>query len=292
MPSTTRRSEYRPFAESTPKQRIVEAIGRFRYLTAEQLARLLYSPNSVTFVYEHCRRLLDEGYLDHLELPRLSNEGRLKRVYCLGPRGARYLAARDDGTMRFRPAEERERDYPYLEHRLYANWLLILLGKLPGLELAAFATERELKRDPIHVQVPLEAGGKERVYVCPDGWVDLRAGKEQYCLALELDNGSHERKAFQHKVRALVHYARGPYQHRFGTTSITIVFLTPRGRGRLEEMLRWTEAVLSAHEEESDLFRFAAFDPGQVEPDYLLSPVWSRPFERRSLPLIEGVPEP
>lgn len=273
---------------------ILQDLFRYHYLIAAQVCRLRYSAGSLTLVQARLKRLSDLGYCQRLFLQRASQHGSAPSVYRLARRGLTFLAAQGfDTSGRYRPSE-RQRSLLHLSHTLSVNDFLISLELLcrrhPPLILDTLRHEGDLKRHPSYVQY--REGRK--VAVIPDGWVDLHLGAEQVCLALELDqSGSVEQKRWRQRVGHLLLWTDGSYQKQFETTSLTIAVLALRGEKRRGELLRWTEAELSAlgKEAQADLFRFTSLDPRVVSPEELfLLPCWCRPFEaQHPLPLLEGV---
>src|SRR4051812_4663718 len=95
-----------------PKHLILEAVGTYHYLTADQLARLLFSPGSLTYVRDHLKELFHAGYLSRLFPPTLAPRGAHKAVYALDRRGYLYLKAQGlEPAGRFRPSENAEREW-------------------------------------------------------------------------------------------------------------------------------------------------------------------------------------
>lgn len=291
LPKYHRAEHFPDVAIGRPKHLILEAVGRYHYLSADQLARLLFSPGSLTYVRDHLKELFHARYLSRLFPPTLAPRGAHKAVYTLDRRGYAYLKGQGlEPPGRFRPSENAEREWLFMRHTQSANDLLILAALLarqdPQLELYRILTEHELKRQPVYVTVD-----GHRVGVVPDGWVDLRRGDLQTCLAFELDRGTVSRKDWQRKVLALAAYSHGPYQEAFDTESLTIAIVTTASARRLNELLTWTEAVLedAAAEEFAPVMFFAAFDPATIEPrEAFYSPIWQQPFADSSVPLLEG----
>lgn len=267
------------------------ALGRYYYLTAGQLTRLLYAPSSQTYAQARLKRLADHGVLQRIFLPRPTRTGSAPLVYTLARKGLHALAEWGSAhERRYRPAEVREASYLYLAHTLALNDILIALELLcrrdPRVELAALCHERDLKCQPVRVGLP---GGVTRG-VIPDAWVDLRLlGRYQECYAIELDRGTTEQRAWRRKVAALIAYASGPYQERFGTASLTIAVVATPGRGRRDQLIRWTEAELRSQgqENQANLFRFTGVPIVESDPtDIFAGAVWHRPFDPYPTPLL------
>ena len=129
--------------------------------------------------------------------------------------------------------------------------------------------------------------------VQPDGFVDLhvRRGGEvhQECYYLEVDNGTEYQVAWREKVRALVAFARGPYQATFGSEPIVVPVVATPGPQRAEQLRAWTEAELAAlgAQADAELFAFVGAHPARISPAELFcAPVWTMPFHAEPFPLV------
>lgn len=212
---------------------------------------------------------------------------------CLDNPGYQYLTqAGLQPAGRFRASELAQREFAFLRHHLQANDLLVLAERLSeqyqGVSIARMKTDRQLRREPV-----LIGSHDGQRAVVPDGWVDVRIGTVQHCVAFELDGGTERRKKIKRKVQDLLDYSQGPYQSAFGTQSLTIAFVVAQGgSGRADELLRWIEAVLEerGRRQDADLFRVACFDPACIEPEQaFFGAMWRRPFSLSLVPLIGGV---
>jgi hypothetical protein len=269
---------------------VLRAIGRLHFLTSFQVCRLLYSQGSHTYVQTRLKALADAGLLQRLFLPRPTAAGSGPRVYTLARPALRYLRAEGvEVGSRYRPAEHRIHSYLFLAHTLSVNDFLISLELLcrrhSALQLHTVLHERDLKRQPL--QLDVEDG--EPLAVIPDAWVDLRQGRTRTCLALEIDQGTLEQKAWRRKIRGLVKAMDGAYQERFNARSLIVAAVAIPGPARLAELTRWTEAeldVLRAHER-AQLFRLTELPPASTPPERLfLLPSWVRPFSDEPVPLV------
>ena len=97
-------------------EKIIIALAEFDYLTASQLALLLYSLSSLTHVYEQMKSLVAEGYV-------LTLGGRavnLPLIYTLSGNGRQYASLlRATKGKRFRPSEEADKGHnPYFSSTL------------------------------------------------------------------------------------------------------------------------------------------------------------------------------
>ncbi|MEO8716196.1 MAG: replication-relaxation family protein [Acetobacteraceae bacterium] len=271
------------------------ALSRYFYLTAKQVTRLVYAETSLTRVQMLLKELTDDGYCQRLFLPRPTPHGRVPAVYTLGRLGRTYLAATGvDVPVRLRPSAEREHRYLFLDHTLAVNdWLIaieLLSRRAPAITIRTMLHERMLRRMPIVVR---DADGRQ-ASVIPDGWLDLRValpdGVYRTCIALEVDRGTAEAKAFRAKVARWVAAADGPYREAFGTDLLTVAMVATPGQGRADELLRWIAAELtSLHRPDATaLFLVTAVDAATVNPAILYcGPVWRRCDQETPVPLIE-----
>lgn len=279
------------------KQAILVALGRYFYLTARQATRLLYAATSLTRVQALLKELADDGYCQRLFLPRPSPHGRVPAVYTLGRLGRAHLAAMGvDVPARLRPSEERRHKYLFLDHSLAVNDCLIAMELLarrsPPVAIRTMLHERTLRRMPIAVTDPEGRAAS----VIPDGWLDLRVvlpdGTYRSCIALEVDRGTTEQKAFQRKIAHWVAAADGTYREAFATDLLTVAIVATPGEGRANELLRWIAAELVAlhREEQAELFLVTAVDAASADPATLYcGPMWRRCDRETPVPLIEGI---
>jgi hypothetical protein len=298
LPRYYRVEKYPPIRIGRPKRLILEAIGKFHYLTAQQSTLLLFSSGSLTYTQDHLKELFHAGYVRRIFLPKSTPLGSSLAIYALDNAGYRYLQGLGLAPEgRFRPSEQAKREELYLEHTLAANSCLILPLRLakqnPNVRVAEVITERQMKKShPVRVKDP--AGNKgESVYVVPDGWYKLIVDdKYEYPFAVELDRGTIlDKDKWKRKIRSLLEYEKSAYQELFGTSYLTVLFIVPDQK-RLEIALKWSEDELKRlhAEHQADLFRFAAFDPHKVDDVHgiFYGPVWTRPFGGRQVSLIGG----
>ena len=272
---------------------ILRVLGRYHYLTAAQVCRLLYaSPSSLTYARGRLKVLVEMKLVQRLEMPHPSRTGSAPNVFRLASRGYRFLEAL--GLAPIRLPGEKPASYLYYAHTLALNDALIgvelLTRSHPQLSIQRLVHERELKRLPVKVQLP---SGKA-VSVIPDAYLQLYEREPVgpgywHDLVWELDMGTTEQRAFRHKVAALIAYATGPYREVMGAAGITIVVLTPLGEQRANEVLRWIEAELAGLEQPGlgEWFCVRGANPATVDPEELyLMPSWRQPFRAKRVALI------
>jgi hypothetical protein len=272
-------------------ENLLRAAFRYYYLSSRQACRLFYSFGSLTYVQTKLKSLTDAGFLQRIWLPRPSPHGSAPSVYTLARRGLNHLRGQGlDVSRRYRPSEQNERSYLFLAHTLAVNDVLIgaeLLSRYTqSVQLARVLHERDLKRSPLRV----EDNDGRYITVVPDGWLDFRVnGSYQACLAVELDRGTEEQKAWRRKVRGLLAFANGPYQEVFQTRSLTIAVVATSGDQRLLQLIRWTENELALLKEESqgDLFVFTGIAPQSAPTDLFTATRWFQPFGEKPVALLE-----
>ncbi len=279
------------------KQALLAAISRYFYLTARQATRLLYAGASLTRVQMLLMELTNDGYCQRLFLPRPSAHGRVPAVYTLGRLGRRHLEALGiEVPDRLRPSVEREHAYLFLAHTLAVNDVLIALELLsrqaPQIVIHRMLHERALRRIPISVTDP----DGRHASVIPDGWLDLRVtqpeGVDRSCIALEIDRGTTEQKAFRRKLARWVAAADGPYQQAFGTDLLTVAIVATPGEGRANQLLGWIAAELAVlhRQDQAGLFLVTAVDAAVVDPlVFSGGPVWWQSDQKTPGPLVEGI---
>src|SRR5688500_12470664 len=134
-----------------PKHLILTAVGRFQYLSSFQLARLLFSPTSLTYAQKHVAELVKESYVRRIFLPTATPRGRPRTFYTLSSKGYQYLNDKSiHPPVRFKDIDEPYRNALFLLHTEAANDLMILSYNLERederITISRARTEAELKR--------------------------------------------------------------------------------------------------------------------------------------------------
>jgi Replication-relaxation len=275
-------------------EKILVALALFDYLTAYQLARLLYSLASISRVRKELKSLAAASLV-------LSLGGRavnLPLVYTLSSKGRQCAASLGvSASRRLRPSEEKDKGYnPYfLKHTIAVTDVLIaarlLSQTVPHIELTRMLTERELKRK-IYVELP------EKVCIEPDASCEFlltetwhnppQTWKDFFHIEVYRNLPPAEWR-FKQKVTGYVTYATsGQHEALFHTPalSITVFAATKQMAATLK---RWTEEALQEMErpEEGEWFFFCSLDTATASPeDMFLSPVWEQAFGTAKTPLL------
>jgi len=280
-------------------EKVLRAVGRYHYLTVEQVTRLLFSKSSRTYAAEILARLTREKFL-------YKNLDGVRGIWSLAGKGRATLESLGVSLLP-RVKHSQQRSGRFWDHILAVNDALItceLYGReTKGVELVDLVHERTFHRGPERVELIL-AGKRISTPVAADGWVDLRIGGYQSCLWLEVDRDSEHIRDWIAKISAIVeYYGSGRYEERFGTDSLTVLCIAVPKTGkspvrRMEELIHWTEQTLVNLNKESwsDVFRFTAIDPANVwtipkDPsdlrpeEYFHDALWIKPFDRQPRPL-------
>ncbi len=275
-------------------EKIIVALALFDYLTAYQLARLLYSLASISRVRKELKSLAAASLV-------LSLGGRavnLPLVYTLSSKGRQCAASLGvSARRRLRPSEEKNKGYnPYfLKHTIAVTDVLIaaqlLSQTVPWIELTRILTERELKRK-IYVELP------EKVCIEPDAsceflltetWHETTQTWKDFFHIEVYRNLPPAEWRFKQKIKGYVTYVdTGQHEALFHTPvlSITVIAATEQMATTLK---RWTEEALTEIErpEEEHWFFFCSLDTATANPEEMfLSPVWKQAFSTTKTPLL------
>jgi hypothetical protein len=285
---------------STPVQirkaseKIISALAAFDYLTASQLARLLYSPSSLTHVYEQMKSLV----AGRLVLTVGGRAVNLPQIYTLTSKGRQYAASLGAATgTRFRPSEAAAKGHnPYfLRHTLAVSDVLIsarlLCQHVPGVVLNRMYTERELRRR-IYVEIAGEDATQHRI-IClePDASCDFSIqGKWRDFFHIEVyRNLPPQEWRFKQKIAGYITYAlSGQHEALFHTSALSIAVIAV-AKPMAATLKKWTEEALQemGRPEEGEWFFFSSVNPATASPEELfLSPVWERAFRTDKTPLL------
>jgi Replication-relaxation len=276
-------------------EKIIVALAEFDYLTASQLALLLYSLSSITYVYEQMKSLVAQGHV-------LTLGGRavnLPQIYTLSGTG-RHYASMLGATKgkRFRPSEEADkgRNPYFLKHTIAVTDVLIAARlsseRVPAIRLPRMYTERQLKRK---IYIPL--AGKT-VCLEPDAgllfritetWHEPPQTWEDFFHIEVYRNLPPQEWRFKQKIAGYVTYVdNGHHEALFHTPALSIAIIAATEH-MTTTLKRWTEEVLTDMERqaEGEWFFFCSVNPASASPEELyLSPVWEQAFSNVKTPLL------
>jgi hypothetical protein len=296
IPKIKRLPRYHRVAQPPPvivgyqEKAILEAVYSYRFLTRNQIVRLLFNPHSATWVDDKLKRLYHNEYLERIFLPTAPGSGSSPAVYCLDRRGRDHMAKSQGiskSDIAWRRTVDTYRELPFLDHTLRVNDFRIALDlacRQSGLTLE-WIEERELKK--LHHQAAQRGLTAPGHLVVPDGYCRLKVSGRQHCFFLEMDNSTQEKLALRRKIRNHIVFTQGPYQTLYSSNSLTVLMVTSGGEARLEAMRQATRDV-SPHSGMDDLFLFATLD--SITPDNLLNEAVWRPVDSNEwVGLLAGV---
>jgi hypothetical protein len=156
-------------------------------------------------------------------------------------------------------------------------------------------SERELKRGALKVDVPARSGsdeGARKTAVIPDAWFQLwvQGTEAPNSIAVELDRGTEDQRAWRDKIAAYLMWATGPYKEAFETDNLTVAVVSPAAdETRRAVLMHWTGQELRARNLEhlSEIFLFTTACPIETGPeDFFFSPVW-RELDNSAVALLQ-----
>jgi hypothetical protein len=277
---------------------ILSAVARFHYLTAAQVSRLVFpaSHDECRYARRRLSRLVDDGLLLRLKLLSVPHRGSAPHVFTLSRAGRQLLGVQE---RYFRPKEEEQkaRNRPFMAHTLATIDVLIaaeLLCRTSLVSMPRLFIERELKIRPVRVDLPDTNGNQTRsVAVIPDAWFELAVGpKKPVAIAVELDRGSEDQKAWRGKVEALAAWAIGPYKQAFANDTLTIAVVTPTAQRR-DQLREWTHQELTrvGWAALGEIFLFTDVDPVTTSPHtFFFGRCWYEPVKPEPVTLL--IPPP
>jgi Replication-relaxation len=285
---------------TSSQEKILRAIHFYRFMSAQDLCRLLYSPRSLSHVREILSNLVNSKYLFRFELPHTSR-GNTEKIYTLSGSKGRDFLANELGLpvdWYFRPYKVKHLSYSQVLHNLVLTRFIVSVAawcaKEPNFRLSQTRICYELARTPVTVEVARE-GKIEKLKVIPDVWIEFeRNNGMKFPILLEIDRGMEYGKKFMHHVRSRIEFIKsGAYRKMFSTDAVMIAYLTtgemPEYREtRRKAMCVWTQEVLAdLHMENwSHIYRFASvvFEDLYTTPLFD-EPVWYRPDSATPVPL-------
>jgi hypothetical protein len=291
-------------------EEILRAMHFYRYMTAVDVAHLLYKPSVLTAARRHLARLSGGGdeitnqYLYRFPLPQ-PTAGNKERIYTLGSRGRDFLVNEVGLPVAwyFRPEKVRHMSIGQVTHHLTLTRFLVAAQvwskKQSDFTLPHTRTSYELAKSPATVEVT-QGGNRHTVTVVPDAWLkfeQLQAGTHVrfHPILLEIDRGTEHQQKFKQHVRARLEFIKkgGLYSRVFGTEAVMIAYATtgqkPEYREtRRQAMCAWTQEVLVELQKENwaSVFRFHSLNLDDLYNTPLFAaPVWYRPDRQTPLPL-------
>lgn len=302
---------------ATREENILKAIYFYRYMTALDVAHLLFSPKSINHVREILSRLAggaDEQKVQYLYRFRVpTKRGAGEGIYTLGSRGRDFLENTVGLPVEwyFRPDYASHLSRSYLAHHLTLTRFLVAAttwaGKQADFRLSQVRTSYELEREPATVTISRE-GKRETLKVIPDAWVlfeRLKRGEHErfFPVLLEIDRGTEDSRKFKQHIRSRIEFIKkgGAYSKIFGTGAVIVAYATTGEQPEYRETRRktlcaWTQEVLVELNKANwaTIFRFHSFTPAELYPNNLAEhpifsqPVWYQPDSETPVTLFPG----
>lgn len=289
----------RPARIGPVEEALLKGLGLYVHLTAEQLTRRSYSPNSKRHVQKKLATLIAAGLV--AKHRGYSRDGKPPDVFSPTRAGWEYLARLGLPTpTRWRPAAEAARGFTQYRHDLAIADFGIAAERLcqqmtPTIRLVRFLHDRFLPQ----TRVQLADGTIQDVRM--DGFLELRIKRgdppktKQRCLGLELDRSSEYQQAVRGKIARLLAYVEGgAYQQQFDTISLTYLFVCPGEPARVKHLLTWTKAELAQRQAMTfaRFFCFTAADPATMDPVefFVTGACWVTPDREAPQPLLAPPP--
>ena len=270
-----------PVVISRGDEEILKAVRFYRYMTALDVAHLLYSPASVRRVRKILARLCGGAdfqgnqYLYRFRMPKIE-AGNPERIYTLGSRGREFLIQQLGIAVNWhvRPEKGIHLGFSQLMHNLALTRVLVATRiwatKSADLNLSDVRTCYDLGHSsPGFDEETREK--KEKLSAIPDGWLlfeKLKKGVREYVspVLLEIDRGTMQRLRFKRHILSRVECVEsGEYRRVFGQEAVVIAYATTGATGEIKEGRRrslcsWTMEALkeTGRERWSGAFRFCS----------------------------------
>jgi hypothetical protein len=280
-----------PITESD--EAILLALARYHYLTAAQLSRLLYPKlnDRNRYAQRRFKKLETAGYVLRLRALPTPQYGQASHVMTLSQRGRQFV--QDLGVsvdIYFRPSEETKaaNNSPFMTHRLATIDVMIAVDSLcrdyEQVYCLRLMSERELKRGAVRVDVKPHVGrndGTRRTAVIPDAWFQLVVNGETNSIAVELDRGTEDQRAWRQKVAAYLAWVdldTRLYQTAFEAEDLTVAVVCP-DETRRNVLIEWTRREVQARNAKDlgDIFAFTASSPVTTPAfEFFFGKLWSQ----------------
>jgi hypothetical protein len=290
-----------PVVISRSEEEILKAVHFYRYMTALDVAHLLYSPSTLRRVREALARLCggadfqSNQYLYRFRMPSVE-KGNPERIYTLGMRGREFLVQELGIPVDWhvRPEKGIHLGFSQLMHNLVLTRILVAARSWSVVTADFRLTDTricyEMGSNPISIDVDTE-GKREKVSVIPDAWLlfeKLTKGVMEYVspVLLEIDRGTMYRQRFKRHVLSRIEFvASGDYRRVFGQEAVVIAYATTGATGEMQEgrrraLCRWTMEALkdSSRESWAEVFRFCSLSYGDIyERDFFQQLAWYMP---------------
>jgi hypothetical protein len=272
---------------SARDEAILRTIYKYRYMTALDITKLLFSDGSHIYNRDNLTALAggtdlqENAYLCRFALPS-TKIGNHERIFTLGIKGRNFLA-REVGlsvNWYFRPYKLKHLSYSTVLHNLILTRFLVASQICPKVKVSDIQLCYELAKAPRRVELD-----KKKIAVIPDAWIDFAIKGKHFPIILEIDRGMEYQRKFKQHVRSRIAFIEsGQYKQVFGRQAVRIAYITtgeiPEYREkRRKAMTTWTREVLAEKNMESwsSLFYFGSLVFEHVyDTQFFSDPLWYR----------------
>jgi hypothetical protein len=239
---------------------LLQELGVMRVIDREQ-AKVVAKFGSTTRANARLLMLSQAGYLRRFFWGSVG--GARKALYALSPRGAEIAGVPDRGPRRHRD-HVLAADY-FSMHQLSVNELYCTLKYRPlpsGVNFVQWISFHE----------PIEGTA-----LIPDGYAELKTPGKVVAMFFEMDFGTENRAAWQHKVQPYLSYAAsGTFARQFGQPQFRTLAVTTT-ESRLTSLRVATAAITDK------IFRFTTME--RIKREGFWGTIWQKPTgnERQTL---------
>jgi hypothetical protein len=252
---------------------ILTALGSYRFLSVPQAAALFFPSPAAAQARLH--QLAKQGLALRVFMPVRPYDRTAHTIYALSARGAREVAARQEGVRPRHLTSREHRSGLFLDHTLRRNDLRVCLERLTtmgDLELLYW------RQAPDEVGMAAEVhdrGRTVRVPAVPDGVAAFRRAGAIEVFIVEIDMGTVKRESMALRYRAYWRLSQdGTLRRRFGPVPIRVLTLTTTPLRR-EALRRGAVLAPDNGRKGSGLFWFGLVEQADLgNPARLLDSSW------------------
>jgi hypothetical protein len=305
------KSSKKPLILTATQEKVLRATHFYRFLCAQDICRLHWSSNSITYVRDLLANLAKHKYLYRFQLPSVHSGGiGAERIYTLGAAGRKFMEKsgfKIDWV--YKPHRIKLASYGAALHNLLLSRILIAASvwakNQPNFKLVKTRICYELAREAPSIQLINAKGEREMVKVIPDAYLlfqKLNNNKHErfYQVILELDRGTEFQKRLVKSIRARLEFIKDSEAYRrllgMEPKNVIIAYITTGDRPEYRESRRramsdWAMEVISQSDLEnlscsflfcsvvaSEIYNIPLFEgagwfkPGESSPVSLFTP--------------------
>jgi hypothetical protein len=273
-------------------EQMLNALYAYRYMTARDMAYLLFSPRVLNYVRSRMVRLAGEedfatnAYLVRFQLPTITHKG--EKIFTLGSKGRDFL--QQTGLpidWYFRPSKPKHFGFSHLTHALLQTRMVVAASCFSRQQQQFTLTQSRLSYDLFRIPA---------LSVIPDAWLVFENQQSQKSqILLECDRGTQYQVAFKRHLKDRITFIeREEYVKLFGIKAVMVAYVTtgpsPEYRdSRKATLLRWIQELVTelGMGEWAGLFRVTSVVLGEVyEAGIFEKAIWLRPDADKPAPLL------